>query len=97
MKPLKVALVSYSYGKGNGIARMDESIVTGIHAHDIDLSLFVIRADFPSGCIKNINGSIHISLIDAFYLLYKKFLHTDVVQFNGAFDPVVCNAVCRSP
>ncbi len=80
--------MSYSYGNGNGIARIDESIVTGVHAHDIDISLFVIRADFPKGCIKNINGSIHINLIDAFYLLYKKFLDIDIVQFNGAFDPV---------
>jgi len=58
----------------------------------IDMRLFVMRPDWPKGKEENIDGARHISLSDAYAVLRGHLGAADILQVNGAFDPVACNA-----
>ena len=92
MKPLKVVLCSYSFGLGNGIAHMDSSLTAGIDESTFSLKVFVLRPDFPLGHVEAIGKATHISLADAFTVLCEELADADILQVNGAFDPVASNA-----
>lgn len=92
MRKKRVVLCSYSFGTGNGIAHVDAELLAGIDAGQFDVSLFVLRADFQPGRLETYGQSTHVSLADAFALLCGELRTADILQVNGAFDPVACNA-----
>ena len=92
MKRINVVLCSYSHGLGDGIAHMDASLRQGADRELFRLRAFVLRADFPAGRSEEREGAAHISLADAFGVLREEFRDADIVQVNGAFDPVAANA-----
>ncbi|GHV52290.1 hypothetical protein FACS1894206_00790 [Deltaproteobacteria bacterium] len=96
MKPIKVVLCSYSFGIGNGIAHADSSLIDGIDKNYFTLKPFVLRPDFAPGRVENDGRSSHISLLDAYAVLREESRDADVLQFNGAFDPVAANAAAAS-
>ncbi len=92
MKPMKVVLCSYSCGIGNGIAHADETLLDGVDASRFTLHPFVLRADLAPGERQQQGRWTHISLATAFYELCREMQGAHIVQVNGAFDPVACNA-----
>ena len=96
MKPVKVVLCSYSFGVGNGIAHADSSLIDGVDKKSFAIRPFVLRPDFAPGRVENDGRSSHISLLDAYALLREESRDADVLQFNGAFDPVAANAAAAS-
>ena len=96
MKLTRLALCTYSYGIGNGIAHIDAALAHGLDRSRFSLQPYVLRADFPSGRQKKVDGAIHLSLVDAFTTLFEHFQETDIVQVNGALDPVVANAAAAA-
>ena len=92
MPPISVVLCSYSQGVGNGIAHVDQALLTGFDPSIIDMRLVIIRPDWPIGKKENIDGARHISLPDAYDVLCERLATADILHVNGAFDPVACHA-----
>ena len=92
MPPISVVLCSYSHGVGNGIAHVDQALVTGFDPSIIDMRLVIIRTEWPSGKKEMIDGAQHISLHDAYDLLCEQLATADILHVNGALDPVACHA-----
>lgn len=87
-----VLLCSYSFGLGNGIAHVDSALLAGIDKKRFSLKAVVVRPDFAAGQREVLEGKTHISLCDAFAVLYRELRETDILHVNGALDPVGCNA-----
>ena len=95
MRPLRIALCSFSYGAANGIARMDELLATGLEQAGFAVQRFLI-GPWHSGPVQRTGNSCLVSLEQAPQLLPQAFANIDIVQFNGATDPCVTQAACES-
>ncbi len=96
MAAIKIALCTYSYGPGNGIAHMDAALAGGIDPERFSLATYVLRPDFFSDERRQIHGATHIGLAGAVAFLRERFAETDIVQVNGALDPVAANAAASA-
>ena len=92
MPPISVVLCSYSHGVGNGIAHVDQDLVTGLDPSVVAIRLVVLRSDWPGGRRETLDGALHISLADAYDVLREELASADILHVNGAFDPVACHA-----
>ncbi|MCR4667147.1 MAG: glycosyltransferase family 4 protein [Desulfovibrio sp.] len=93
----KLVHVSYSYGVANGIAHIDECFLHAMQGDKITFVPFVIHPEYAKGHEEeSAHGLKHISLLDAFDRLYRECLDADVLQFNGAYDPIACNAAAQA-
>ncbi|MBO4368583.1 MAG: glycosyltransferase family 4 protein [Desulfovibrio sp.] len=93
----KLVHVSYSYGVSNGIAHIDECFLQAMWGDKITFVPFIIHPEYTKGREEeSAYGLKHISLLDAFDRLYRESLDADVLQFNGAYDPVACNAAAQA-
>jgi glycosyltransferase involved in cell wall biosynthesis len=90
--PISVVLCSYSHGIGNGIAHVDQDLITGFDPSIIEIMPFVLRTGWPRGRKEVIDGAQHISLSDAYAVLREHLATADILHVNGAFDPVACHA-----
>ena len=75
---------------------MDTALAEGLDPGQFSLTVYVLRPDFPAGKQEQHGCFLHISLADAYPFLLERFLETDIVQVNGAFDPVVANAAAAA-
>ncbi len=75
---------------------MDAALAQGLDRSRFSLRTFVLRADFPSGREEDVGGATHLGLADACPVLREYFREMDIVQVNGALDPVAANAVAAA-
>ncbi|HMO17454.1 MAG TPA: glycosyltransferase family 4 protein [Oligoflexia bacterium] len=92
-KPLKLYIASWAEGIGGGAARMesyymrffDRSTIIPVH-----VSLKSRNPESP--CYAGLEDSIYAPKTEKFNFLVDLFSDADIVQFQGSFDPLVCEA-----
>lgn len=95
MPQLRLALCSFSYGLTDGIARMDQLLATGLANAGFSVKRFVILPEQLEERREE-NGISFLRLESAHDILLEEFAQSDIVQFNGSYDPCVSFAAAKA-
>ncbi|WP_300156903.1 glycosyltransferase family 4 protein [Solidesulfovibrio sp.] len=91
MRPVNIVSCTLSMGTGNGISRMDEAL-----ARSVDRGRFRYTCCFTDifrpDTVCDRDWCVAVPAAGRFERLCALFRDADIVQFNGGFDPVACEA-----
>ncbi|WP_029457363.1 glycosyltransferase family 4 protein [Solidesulfovibrio alcoholivorans] len=93
--PLRIVACTLSMGTGNGISRMDEALARGVDRerfHYTCCHTDIARPETAGGG----DWYVPVSASGRFERLCALFADADIVQFNGGFDPVACEAAAAA-
>lgn len=91
MKPIRIVACTLSMGMGNGIARMDEALFRGLDRKRFQVTYCFTDITQPE-TVGHFPFHVPVPIKGRFDRLCELFRGADIVQFNGGFDPVVCEA-----
>jgi hypothetical protein len=90
-RPLHIVACTLSMGTGNGISRMDEALARGVDRQRFHYTCAYTDIGHPETA-EGGDWYVPVSASGRFERLCALFADADIVQFNGGFDPVACEA-----
>ncbi len=92
-RPLKLAICSWAVGIGGGVARMESYYQSLYDKSKFEVELLsLIKRDPKKSSFNNSLDFTQIDTKNRFQDLVSRFRTFDIVQFQGCFDPLVCEA-----
>ncbi|WP_031387288.1 glycosyltransferase family 4 protein [Desulfonatronum thiodismutans] len=88
---IRIVACTLSLGQGNGIAAMDNLLWSKIDRDKFDLT-YCYTSITDNQIPPENTYHVYVPLENRYEILKNFFLKADIVQFNGGFDPVVCDA-----
>jgi glycosyltransferase involved in cell wall biosynthesis len=95
MQPIRIVACTLSLGTGNGISRMDQALARGLDREKFRYTCCFTDISHPQ-TRATAGWHIAVSAAGRFERLCELFADADIVQFNGGFDPVACEAAVAS-
>ncbi len=95
MRPVNIVSCTLSMGTGNGISRMDEALARSVDRGRFRYTCCFTDISHPD-TIRVPDWCVAVPAARRFERLCALFREADIVQFNGGFDPVACEAAAAT-